>query len=92
VLRAFLVDLWTAYPGSRVTAEEIVAERDRLALRYLWRAGGGPWPTVAARAFIRFSGVKMVECWQGVLTDAPAPDPVAQSAARRRADGSASPP
>jgi hypothetical protein len=87
-LGSFLVDLWSAYPGSRVSAEEIVAEHDRVALRYVWRAREGEgWPAVEGTAFMRFSGETVVECWQGVLTDAPAPDPAARPAHRAVRNG-----
>jgi hypothetical protein len=71
LLRTVLTDLWSAYPDSRVDAEEIVVERNRVALRYRWHAGDDElWPTLAGTAFMRFSGGKVVECWQGVLADA----------------------
>jgi predicted SnoaL-like aldol condensation-catalyzing enzyme len=53
------------FPDAEVTLEDAVAERDRVATRYTWRATQGPgWNLVAeGGAIVRFHDGQIVECW-----------------------------
>jgi hypothetical protein len=53
------------FPDAEVTLEDAVAERDRVATRYTWRATQGPgWNLVAqGGAIVRFAEGQIVECW-----------------------------
>jgi predicted SnoaL-like aldol condensation-catalyzing enzyme len=54
-----------AYPDATVTLDDTVAERDRVATRYTWRATQAPgWDLVAhGGAIVRFVDGQIVECW-----------------------------
>jgi hypothetical protein len=54
-----------SYPDATVTLEDAVAERDRVATRYTWRASRGDgWDLVAeGGAIMRFADGQIVECW-----------------------------
>jgi predicted SnoaL-like aldol condensation-catalyzing enzyme len=54
-----------AYPDATVTLDDAVAERDRVATRYTWRASQAPgWDLVAqGGAIVRFVDGQIVECW-----------------------------
>ena len=53
------------FPDASVTLDDAVAERDRVATRYTWRASQAPgWNLVAqGGAIVRFSDGQIVECW-----------------------------
>jgi predicted SnoaL-like aldol condensation-catalyzing enzyme len=53
------------FPDAEVTLDDAVAERDRVATRYTWRATQGPgWNLVAqGGAIVRFKDGQIVECW-----------------------------
>jgi hypothetical protein len=53
------------YPDATVTLEDAVAERDRIATRFTWRASQSPgWDLVAhGGAIVRFADGQIVECW-----------------------------
>jgi hypothetical protein len=53
------------FPDAEVTLDDAVAERDRVATRYTWRASQGPgWNLVAqGGAIVRFADGQIVECW-----------------------------
>ena len=48
-----------------MTLDDAVAERDRVATRFTWRAAQGPgWDLVAqGGAIMRFADGQIVECW-----------------------------
>jgi predicted SnoaL-like aldol condensation-catalyzing enzyme len=53
------------FPDAAVTLEDAIAEGDRVATRYTWRASQGPgWNLVAqGGAIVRFADGQIVECW-----------------------------
>jgi hypothetical protein len=53
------------FPDATVTLDDAVAERDRVATRYTWRASQGPgWNLIAkGGAIVRFEDGQIVECW-----------------------------
>jgi hypothetical protein len=53
------------FPDATVTLDDAVAERDRVATRYTWRASqGAGWNLVAkGGAIVRFEEGQIVECW-----------------------------
>jgi SnoaL-like domain len=53
------------FPEAQVTLEDAVAERDRVATRFTWRAPQGPGLTLEAHggAIVRFVDGQIVECW-----------------------------
>jgi predicted SnoaL-like aldol condensation-catalyzing enzyme len=53
------------YPDATVTLEDAVAERDRVATRFTWRASQAPgWDVVVhGGAIVRFADGQIVECW-----------------------------
>lgn len=53
------------FPDAQVTLEDAVAERDRVATRFTWRAPQGPGLTLEAHggAIVRFVDGQIVECW-----------------------------
>jgi hypothetical protein len=53
------------YPDATVTLEDAVAERDRVATRFTWRASHAPgWDVVVhGGAIVRFADGQIVECW-----------------------------
>src|SRR3954464_11019478 len=53
------------YPDATVTLEDAVAERDRVATRFTWRASQAPgWDVVVhGGAVVRFADSQIVECW-----------------------------
>jgi hypothetical protein len=53
------------YPESTVTLDDAVAERDRVATRFTWRAPQGEGWTLEARggAIVRFADGQIAECW-----------------------------
>ena len=53
------------FPDASVTLDDAVAERDRVATRFTWRASQGPGLELIARggAIVRFSDGQIAECW-----------------------------
>ena len=53
------------YPDATVTLEDAVAERDRVATRFTWRATQAPgWDVIVhGGAIVRFADGQIVECW-----------------------------
>jgi len=53
------------FPDATVTLDDAVAEGDRVATRYTWRASQSPgWNLVAqGGAIVRFADGQIVECW-----------------------------
>jgi predicted SnoaL-like aldol condensation-catalyzing enzyme len=53
------------FPDAAVTLDDAVAEGDRVATRFTWRASQGPgWSLVAqGGAMMRFADGQIVECW-----------------------------
>jgi hypothetical protein len=53
------------FPGASVTLEDAVAERDRVATRFTWRAPQGPGWALEAQggAIVRFADGQIAECW-----------------------------
>ena len=53
------------FPDAVVTLEDAVAEADRVATRFTWRASQGPgWSLIAqGGAMMRFADGQIVECW-----------------------------
>jgi predicted SnoaL-like aldol condensation-catalyzing enzyme len=53
------------FPDAAVTLDDAVAEGDRVATRFTWRASQGPgWNLVAqGGAIVRFADGQIVECW-----------------------------
>ena len=53
------------FPDASVTLDDAVAERDRVATRFTWRASPGPGLSVIAHggAIVRFDDGQIVECW-----------------------------
>jgi predicted SnoaL-like aldol condensation-catalyzing enzyme len=53
------------FPHAAVTLDDAVAEGDRVATRFTWRASQGPgWNLVAqGGAIVRFADGQIVECW-----------------------------
>jgi len=48
-----------------VTLDDAIAERDRVATRFTWRATQGPGTSLVAHggAIMRFADGQIVECW-----------------------------
>ena len=53
------------YPDASVTLDEAIAERDRVATRFTWRASHGLGGELVAQggAVVRFADGKITECW-----------------------------
>jgi ketosteroid isomerase-like protein len=53
------------FPDAAVTLEDAVAESDRVATRFTWRASQGPGLSLVARggAIVRFDDGQIAECW-----------------------------
>lgn len=53
------------FPEASVTLEDAVAESDRVATRFTWRAPQGPGWALEARggAIVRFADGQIAECW-----------------------------
>jgi len=53
------------FPGAAVTLDDAVAERDRVATRFTWRAPRGPGWAIEAQggAVVRFADGQIAECW-----------------------------
>jgi ketosteroid isomerase-like protein len=53
------------FPDASVTLDDAVAERDRVATRFTWRASqGAGWALVArGGAIVRFDDGQIAECW-----------------------------
>jgi ketosteroid isomerase-like protein len=53
------------FPDASVTLDDAVAERDRVATRFTWRATQGPGLALEARggAIVRFHNGQIAECW-----------------------------
>jgi SnoaL-like domain len=53
------------YPDAIVTLDDAVAERDRVATRFTWRASNGHGLELVAQggAIVRFADGKIAECW-----------------------------
>jgi ketosteroid isomerase-like protein len=54
-----------SFPGASVTLDDAVAERDRVATRFTWRAPQGTGWTLEAQggAIVRFADGQIAECW-----------------------------
>ncbi len=65
-VRAMYEGIWAAYPGSRLTLEDVVAEDDKVACRYTWRAKSadtGDVITMPGITILHFRGGRCVERW-----------------------------
>jgi hypothetical protein len=64
-LSAFHVATADRFPDALVTLDDAIAERDRVATRFTWRASDGPDSTLVAQggAIVRFEDGRIVECW-----------------------------
>lgn len=53
------------FPDASVTLDDAIAERDRVATRFTWRASQAPGVTLVAKggAVVRFADGRIVECW-----------------------------
>jgi C-1 hydroxylase len=53
------------FPDAAVTLDDAVAERDRVATRFTWRATQGPGLALVAEggAIVRFADGQIAECW-----------------------------
>jgi ketosteroid isomerase-like protein len=53
------------FPDAEVTLDDAVAERDRVATRFTWRATQGPGLALIAQggAIVRFADGQIAECW-----------------------------
>jgi hypothetical protein len=53
------------FPDASVTLDDAVAEGDRVATRFTWRAGQGPGWALEAHggAIVRFADRQIAECW-----------------------------
>jgi len=53
------------FPDASVTLDDAVAERDRVATRFTWRASQGPGLSVVVQggAIVRFDEGQIAECW-----------------------------
>ena len=53
------------FPDASVTLDDAVAERDRVATRFTWRASQGPGWALEAHggAIVRFHDGQIAECW-----------------------------
>ena len=53
------------FPDASVTLDDAIAERDRVATRFTWRASQGPGWALEAHggAIVRFDDGQIVECW-----------------------------
>jgi predicted ester cyclase len=53
------------YPDASVVLDDVVAEGERVATRFTWRASQGPgWELVAhGGAIVRFADGQIAECW-----------------------------
>jgi hypothetical protein len=53
------------FPDASVTLDDAVAERDRVATRFTWRASQGPGWALEAHggAIVRFDDGQIAECW-----------------------------
>jgi ketosteroid isomerase-like protein len=53
------------FPDATVTLDDAVAERDRVATRFTWRAAQGPGWALEAQggAIMRFEDGQIAECW-----------------------------
>ena len=53
------------FPDASVTLDDAVAESDRVATRFTWRASQGPGLALVAEggAIVRFDGGQIAECW-----------------------------
>jgi hypothetical protein len=54
-----------AYPDATVVLEDAIAEGERVATRFTWRASQGPGRELVARggAILRFADGQVAECW-----------------------------
>jgi hypothetical protein len=64
-LSAFHAATAELYPGATVTLDDAVAERDRVATRFTWKASQAPGVTLVAQggAIVRFADGRIAECW-----------------------------
>jgi predicted ester cyclase len=53
------------YPDASVVLDDVIAEGERVATRFTWRAGqGAGWELVAqGGAIVRFADGQIAECW-----------------------------
>ena len=53
------------FPDAEVTLDDAIAEGDRVATRFTWRASQGPGLNLVAQggAMMRFADGQIVECW-----------------------------
>jgi len=64
-LRRFHAATSDTFPEASVTLDDAVAESDRVATRFTWRAPQGPGWALEARggAVVRFADGRIAECW-----------------------------
>jgi len=65
-VRAMYEGVWAEYPGSRLTLDDVVAEGDKVACRYTWRAGSaetGDRFAMPGVTILHFREGRCVERW-----------------------------
>jgi len=65
-VRAMYEGVWAAFPGSRLTLDDVLAEDDKVACRYTWRARSaetGDPVTMPGITILHFREGRCVERW-----------------------------
>jgi predicted ester cyclase len=65
-VRAIYEGIWTAFPRSRLTLDDVLAEDDKVACRYTWRAKraeNGELVTMPGITILHFREGRCVERW-----------------------------
>jgi len=65
-VRTMYEGMWAAFPGSRLTLEDVVAEDDKVACRYTWRATSADTAEMVAMpgvTILHFREGRCVERW-----------------------------